>query len=292
MIRSMTGYGRGFCEAEGREVTVELKSVNHRYLDISIRLPRHIGFLEDAVRKQLSEALSRGHIDVYIHYVNNRNDARAVTLDEALVLQYVQAAQALEETHCIPNDLTAATVMRLPDVVNVIEAQEDQAQILALMQAALQEAVQGLLLMREAEGERLRAELEARADTVLALRAQIEARAPLVTEEYRQKLNERIEKLLEEVEVDRARLATEVALFADKASIDEEITRLKSHVAQMRAALSKDEPSGRKLDFIVQELNREFNTIGSKANDSCITNAVLDGKAEIEKIREQVQNIE
>ncbi len=292
MISSMTGYGRGKVARDGREMTVELKSVNHRYLDIGMRLPRHLGFLEDIFRNELSATLSRGHVDVYVSYNNQRSDARTVTVDEALLSVYLTASRQTAEHLGLADDLTLSNALRLPDVTTILEAEEDREAVANLAREATALAVQELKAMRRVEGERLQKDLVQRTETVLQLAKEIEQRAPLVVEEYRAKLEERITALLGAVEVDRARLATEVALFPDRASIDEEIVRLKSHVSQMLASLSSNEPSGRKLDFIVQEMNREFNTVGSKANDATLTNAVINGKGEIEKIREQVQNIE
>ncbi len=292
MISSMTGYGRGAAARDGREITVELKSVNHRYLDLSMRLPRSINFLEDTFRSVLSEQLARGHVDIYVNYRNNRNDARTVVIDQTLLEEYVVSAREANVNLALRDDLTLSNVLRLPDVTSIVEAQEDREAVTVLAKEAAYEAVSELKAMRAQEGTRLSADLTARVQVVLDLTEQIAQRAPLVVEEYRQKLNERIAGWLDVVEVDRARLATEVALFADKASIDEEIVRLRSHVAQTRLVLASQEPAGRRLDFIVQEMNREFNTIGSKANDAELVNYVLAGKGEIEKIREQVQNIE
>lgn len=289
---SMTGYGKGSASGDGREVTVELKSVNHRYLDVGMRLPRHLSFLEDGIRSLLSARLSRGHIDVFVNYRNLRSDARTVEIDVPLLFAFVSSAKQANETLQLTDDLTLSTALRLPDVSNVREADEDSEAVLALTQSALSAAIDALLGMRLSEGERLKVYLSNCADTVLALTEKISKRAPLVVSEYKTKLDERIQALLGQVEVDRTRLATEVALFADKASIDEEITRLHSHITEFRSLLNASEPSGRKLDFVVQEMNREFNTIGSKANDGELTSLVLSGKAEIEKIREQVQNIE
>lgn len=289
---SMTGYGKGSASGDGREVTVELKSVNHRYLDVGMRLPRHLSFLEDGIRSLLGARLSRGHIDVFVNYRNLRSDARTVEIDVPLLFAFVSSAKQANETLQLTDDLTLSTALRLPDVSNVREADEDSEAVLALTQSALSAAIDALLGMRLSEGERLKVYLSNCADTVLALTEKISKRAPLVVSEYKAKLDERIQTLLGQVEVDRTRLATEVALFADKASIDEEITRLHSHITEFRSLLNACEPSGRKLDFVVQEMNREFNTIGSKANDGELTSLVLSGKAEIEKIREQVQNIE
>ncbi len=289
---SMTGYGKGAASGDGRELTVELKSVNHRYLDVGMRLPRHLAFLEDGVRTALGARLSRGHVDVFINYRNLRSDARAVDIDVSLLTAFVSAARAANESLSLRDDLSLANALRLPDVTNIREADEDTDAVLELLKSATDAAIDVLLSMREQEGERMRTYLSDCADTVLTLTEQIAVRAPIVVEEYKAKLDERIQTLLGAVEVDRTRLATEVAIFADKASIDEEISRLRSHIVQMRALLDASEPVGRKLDFVVQEMNREFNTIGSKANDGELTTLVLSGKAEIEKIREQVQNIE
>lgn len=289
---SMTGYGRGTAAIDGRELTIELKSVNHRYLDVSMRLPRHLLFLEDGIRKQLAESLNRGHVDVFINYRNTRSDARSVTINTGLLTAYLAAAKEANEALGLRDDLGLTAALRLPDVTEVCEADEDRDAVSTLCTKAVSIAVEELLSMRLLEGERLKKDLSEKVDTVLSLADQIAERAPLVIEEYRTKLNERIEQLLEKTEVDRTRLATEVALFADRASIDEEIVRLHSHVEQMRLLFSDTEPVGRKMDFVVQEMNREFNTIGSKANDGALTGHVLAGKAEIEKIREQIQNIE
>ena len=289
---SMTGYGKGSATGDGRELSVELKSVNHRYLDVGMRLPRHLSFLEDPIRSALSSRLSRGHIDIFVNYRNLRSDAKNVEIDVPLLTAFVAAAQQANLSLGLRDDLSLTAALRLPDVSNVREADEDTDAVLALLNGAIHSAIDAMLVMREQEGSRLGVYLSNCMDTVESLTEQIAARAPVVVAEYRVKLDERIQSLLGNVEVDRARLATEVAIFADKASIDEEISRLHSHIAQMRALLADSEPAGRKLDFVVQEMNREFNTIGSKANDGELTKLVLSGKAEIEKIREQVQNVE
>ena len=289
---SMTGYGKGSATGDGREMTVELKSVNHRYLDVGMRLPRHLSFLEDPIRSALTARLSRGHVDVFVNYRNLRSDARSVDIDVPLLTAFVAAAKQANETLSLRDDLSLTAALRLPDVSNVREADEDSDAVLSLLNSAINGAIDAMLVMRVQEGSRLSVDLGNCTDTVESLTEQIAARAPVVVSEYRVKLDERIQALLGNVDVDRARLATEVAIFADKASIDEEISRLHSHIAQMRALLLDKEPAGRKLDFVVQEMNREFNTIGSKANDGELTKLVLAGKAEIEKIREQVQNIE
>ena len=292
MISSMTGFGRATVASDGREITIELKSVNHRYLDLAFRMPRHIGFIEDVLRQLLSEQLSRGHVDIYVNYRNTRMDARTVVIDEALMGAYLTAARKAAAQYELKDDISLSTAMRFPDVTDVIEAEEDRDAVAALAREAALRAVTALKRMRAGEGERLCNDLLNRVTTVESIAAKIDTRAPFVVEEYRTKLSERIESMLGGVEVDRTRLATEVALFADKASINEELVRLASHVTEMRKVLGSDEAAGRRLDFVVREMNREFNTMGSKANDAEITNLVIAGKGEIEKIREQVQNIE
>ena len=292
MISSMTGFGRATVASDGREITIELKSVNHRYLDLAFRMPRHIGFIEDVLRQLLTEQLSRGHVDIFVNYRNTRTDARTVVIDEALMGAYLSAARKAAAQYELRDDITLSAAMRFPDVTDVIEAEEDRDAVAALAREAALRAVTAMKRMRAGEGERLCNDLLNRVTTVESIAGKIDVRAPFVVEEYRTKLSERIESMLGGVEVDRTRLATEVALFADKASINEELVRLASHITEMRKVLGADEAAGRRLDFIVQEMNREVNTIGSKANDAEITSLVIAGKGEIEKIREQVQNIE
>ena len=292
MISSMTGFGRATVASDGREITIELKSVNHRYLDLAFRMPRHIGFIEDVLRQLLTEQLSRGHVDIFVNYRNTRTDARTVVIDEALMGAYLSAARKAAAQYELRDDITLSAAMRFPDVTDVIEAEEDRDAVAALAREAALRAVTAMKRMRAGEGERLCNDLLNRVTTVESIAGKIDVRAPFVVEEYRTKLSERIESMLGGVEVDRTRLATEVALFADKASINEELVRLASHITEMRKVLGADEAAGRRLDFIVQEMNREFNTIGSKANDKTIASLVIDGKAELEKMREQVQNFE
>ena len=292
MISSMTGFGRATAIEDGRELTVELKSVNHRYLDLAFRMPKHIGFIESELRKLMGERLSRGHVDIFVAYRNTRTDARRVEIDYALLGAYLDSAKEAVSRFGLTDDITLSAALRLPDVSDIIEAEEDRGAVTELALKAAQRALDELKVMRANEGERLFNDLFQRVTAVESIVSSISARAPVVVEEYRRKLTERIESVLEAVEIDRARLATEIAIFADRASIDEELVRLLSHTAQMREALAGDESAGRRLDFIVQEMNREFNTIGSKANDADIVSAVILGKGEIEKIREQLQNIE
>ena len=291
-MKSMTGYGKGVASNDGRELTVELKSVNHRFLDVSMRLPRVLSCIEDPIRQTIAARLSRGHVDVFVNYRNTRTDAKTVRVDDALLSAYVKAARSANETLGLKDDLTLSNVLRLPDVTEIVPADEDTDALIALAKEATGLALNGLIEMRAAEGTRLRAALLSGVNAMDAYREEILARAPFVSEDYRKKLNERIESVLLSSEIDRTRLATEVALFADRCCIDEELVRLKSHIAQFRIYLDSKEPIGKNMDFIVQEMNRECNTIGSKANDAALTKAVLACKAEIEKLREQIQNVE
>ena len=290
---SMTGYGRAFVEIEGRQMTVEVKSVNHRFLDLSFRMPRNLMFVEDGARKVLSERLSRGHVDVFVTYRNLRTDARTVQLDEALFSAYVDALRRLRGAVGLDlrDDSTLMGVARLPDVMTVTEAEEDQEAVKALIQTALTAALDELCAMRAREGASIRADLSARVDAIEAMTAEVEARYPQTVEAYRQRLKSAVEELAGSV-TDESRLLMEVALMADRSAIAEETVRLRSHVQQLRMLLDASEPVGRRIDFIVQELNREVNTISSKSQDIPITRLTVDMKAEIEKLREQVQNIE
>jgi TIGR00255 family protein len=291
-MKSMTGYGKGISSHDGRELTVELKSVNHRFLDVSLRVPRSLSCVEDVIRKVLNARISRGHIDVFVNYRNTRADSKTVLVDTQLVTAYVNAARAIPTRLGLEDDLTLATVLRLPDVAEIVPAEEDTEALTALAEEATNAAADALDRMRIAEGERLKAALRSGVNAMAAFREQIVARAPSVVEAYRAKLTERIEQVLTGAEIDRARLATEIALFADRACIDEETVRLESHIAQFNEFLDAVEPIGRKMDFLIQEMNRECNTIGSKANDTELTGIVLSCKAEIEKLREQIQNVE
>lgn len=288
---SMTGYGRSRAEVDGREMTVDLKTVNHRFLDINLRLPRGLLFLEDPIRKGLSARLNRGHVDVFITYRNTRDDQRRVSVDLALLDAYANAYDQIVAQLDIADDRSLTRLAALPDVLTIAEADDDQAAVTTLCQDALSGALDALTAMRAKEGEALDADLSANLDRLSQLAAAITLRAPDVVTEYQAKLTARVTELLD-APPDPQRLAQEVALMADRASIDEELVRLQSHITQIRQTMRSGEPAGRKLDFLVQELNREVNTIGSKASDLQIATHVVESKATIEKIREQVQNIE
>lgn len=290
-MHSMTGYGRCQIERDGRTMTVEVKSVNHRFLDVSFRLARHLMFLDDAVRKGVSARLARGHVDVFVNYENHREDAREVRVDTALAAAYQRAMNELSAVLGTEQSVSLQDYARMPDVLTVQESEEDQDAVRALFEETLSGALDALIAMRAQEGESMKADILDKIACIEEIREVISARAPLVVEDYRIRLRERIAAMTEG-EIDEARLLTEIAIFADRAAIDEELVRLLSHTAQIRRTVEMAEPVGRKLDFLVQELNREVNTIGSKAMDAEIAQCVVQAKGEIEKLREQVQNIE
>ncbi len=289
-MRSMTGYGRCTRAADGREMTVEVKTVNHRFLDVALRLPRHLSFAEDAMRRQIAGELARGHADVFITYRNARPDARKVVCDTALAAAYRDALSELSAATGAVNEPPLSLYTQLPDVLTVTENEEDQQAVGDLIRETLGGALSEVNAMRLREGEALRADLTEHLQLLEALRVRIAERAPGVVQDYRQRLLSRIAEL--EIGVpDEQRLVQEVALFADRAAIDEELSRLSSHIAQAYALMA-GEQCGSKLNFLVQEMNREVNTIGSKALDGEIAKLVVDAKSEIEKLREQIQNVE
>jgi len=291
-LKSMTGFGKSEIAIDGRKLRVEIKTVNHRFLDISIREPRFLMFLEDDVRKYIKKHLSRGRVDVFIYYSSERTDAKNVVVDMPLVNAYLKAAEDLSAHAGLENDLTVTSLMRLPDAVNYEDENADEEALRALLYTNLDAALDELKKAREKEGEQLKDDIAGRLDTILSYVEQIEAKEDIVVLEYKAKLKDRIQELLDGAEVDEQRLAQEVAFYADRCNITEEVVRLKSHVKQFKAATAEDAPQGRNMDFIVQEMNREFNTIGSKTQDSEILKQVIAGKGEVEKIREQIQNIE
>lgn len=293
MALSMTGYGSGKASVDGREVSIELRAVNHRYLDPAFRIPKTLGFAEDALRKQMQSALSRGHVDVFVTYKNTREDAKVIVCDEALAKSYVQAAQTLSAVCGVENDLSTVTLMRLPDVLVQQEADEDRDAQLAIAKDAMAQALEELIAMRRVEGATLAADLCARCDVVCSIVDQITERVPQIQQEARARLTQKVTEILENARFDAERLEQEVVLIVERGSITEELVRLASHMVQMKDILSQGDASvGRKLDFLVQEMNREINTIGSKSSDLAVANLVVQAKSEIEKIREQVQNIE
>ncbi len=287
---SMTGYGRAMRAEDGRELTVELKSVNHRFLDLSFRMPRGLMFLEDDVRKLISRRVSRGHVDVFMTYRNLRSDARTVTVDRALFDAYEKALDELSGSG-LRDDRSLMAVARMNDVLIVTEAEEDQEALRRLTADTVNDALDALLQMRTREGIEMKRDLVNRIDHIEEMTGDIEARYPETVQEYKARLRVSIEEMIGQG-VDEARLLTEVAIMADRSAIAEETVRLRAHIAQLRECMEKDEPVGRRIDFLVQELNREVNTISSKSQDVPITRCVVSLKAEIEKLREQLQNIE
>ena len=288
----MTGYGRAQQSIHNREITVELRSVNHRYLDCSVRVPRVYSYLEEPVKARVQGAVGRGKVDVFVTIDASGADQVEIALNEPVLKGYLNIAASIRDQYGIRDDLTVTAVMRLPEVLNVTKAQEDTEQLQKDVLSVLDEALDGYQEMSRKEGLRLAQDIEKRAEFILQIVDKIEVRSPRCVEEYREKLEVRMREVLEDVTIDPQRILTEAAIFADKVAVTEETVRLRSHLAQLKEMLESGGTIGRKLDFLVQELNREANTIGSKANDMEMAQMVVDIKAEIEKIREQIQNIE
>lgn len=293
-IFSMTGYGKGVAEQDGRKATVELKSVNHRFLDLGLKLPKSLMFAEDGLRKAIQKLISRGHIDLFISFDDDREKQQnAFKVDYDLAAKYVLAARELQGRCLIQNNFYVSEVMRMPDVITrETEEEEDEDFIARLVMQACAHALDSLNVMRRREGESLAKDLLAKLDNIEATIPKIEQLAPKTLEEYRDKLSARIKEYLQEVPLDEDKLLNEVAFFSDRICIDEEITRLHTHISHFKEILKDGGAVGKKLDFIVQEMNRETNTIGSKCNNAQITECVIFLKSEIEKMREQVQNLE
>ena len=292
MLKSMTGYGRAQGIAGGYDITVEFKSVNHRYFEFSARLPRCYSFLEERLKKLVQSRVARGKVEAYLSIENVMETAADVTVNRALASGYVAALRELMETYGLQNDITPTAIARYPDVLTVRKSQEDEEEVWAAVEEVAASALEAFVRMRETEGERMKQDISARADTILEAVGFVEERSPQTVAAYVQKLEARMKELLADTTVDEQRLLTEAALFADKTAVAEETVRLRSHIDQLRSMIGAEEAIGRKLDFLVQEINREANTIGSKVQDVEIARVVVDIKAEIEKIREQIQNIE
>lgn len=292
MVLSMTGFGRGKAKDDNRELTIELKTVNHRYLDISLRMPRLMNALEEEFRKKIREALSRGRVEVSVSYKDIAKNQINVTVNEPVADAYHNAFKKLAEIFAIDSKPDLSVLSNISDIFSISEPEEDEEAIGKLLFSALEDALKVMLDMRKKEGEFLSKDIIGRCDIIKQLVDSIEERSPSVVEEYRKKLELRLKELLNNTELEESRFQTEIAYFADRSNITEEIIRLHSHLAQLKQTIKKGGSVGRKLDFIVQEMNREANTIGSKSSDITITNHVVEIKSEIEKIREQVQNIE
>ncbi|MBE7086027.1 MAG: YicC family protein [Clostridiales bacterium] len=289
---SMTGYGKGEYSAGGIEIACEIKTVNNRYLDVSIKAPRIFAAYEDVIRGMIRQKLTRGHADLYVSLKDKRERPTALTVDMALATSYVAAAKQLKEAFPdLPDDITLSSVLRYPEVLKQEDAQGLDEELTNALSIALNTALDKLNEMRAVEGAKLKADMLSRMDTIEGLVATITERAPQIASEYREKLTARVQEYLDGVQADEGRLLSEVAVFADRSNIDEELTRLRSHIEQFRS-IAEEGIVGRKLDFLVQEFNREANTTCSKSNDVTITRTGLALKNEIEKIREQVQNLE
>ena len=293
MIKSMTGYGRARRELHKRDITVEVRSVNNRYLDCAVRMPRMYAFAEDAVKQCVQKAVSRGKVDVFISVDASAADVAKVAVNRELAAQYAAALKELSEV-CGPTAyrVTPDQLARFPDVLTVTKADEDLETVSADLCTVLEEALASFNAMRATEGARLAEDIGNRLANILTGTGQVEARSPETVAEYRRKLTARMQEVLQSATVDEQRILTEAAVYADKVAVDEETVRLRSHVSQLRNMLTSDEPIGRKMDFLIQEVNRESNTIGSKCSDVEIAQVVVNLKAEVEKMREQVQNVE
>lgn len=292
MIKSMTGYGRAEQSTDEMDVAVELKSVNHRYLEFSARVPRNYAFLEERLKRYFQQRVSRGKLDVFVSIDASRQPGVAVELNEPLAEAYAAALRRLAVCAGLPEESLLSRIAQYPDLMNVRKETPDEEAVWSLVEPAAEEALAAFMRMREAEGQRMKQDVLERLEAILRQVAFVESRSPETVKNYRERIEQKVRELLGDAQVDEQRLLTETALFADKVAVAEETVRLRSHMDQVRALLESGEPVGRKLDFIVQEMNREANTIGSKAQDMEVTRAVVEIKSEIEKIREQIQNIE
>ncbi|WP_310754797.1 YicC/YloC family endoribonuclease [Ruminococcus sp.] len=292
MVMSMTGFGRAELSVGNRDIIVEIKSVNHRYFEFSCRTSRGYNFLEDKLKKYVAERVSRGKVDMYVSVTDNDDSSVEVELNKPLASGYINAMRAMVEEYGVKDDISVSTLSRFNDVFQITRPPADEDAVFADVKVAVDAALEHFLSMRQAEGEKLKADILSRAQTIIDIVGEIEERSPQTVQEYRDRLYAKLSEVLQSTNIDDQRILTEAAIFADKVAVDEETVRLRSHFDQMKQFLDSGVPVGRKLDFIVQEMNREANTIGSKVNDSALAHKVVDIKGELEKIREQVQNIE
>ncbi len=292
MLKSMTGYGR--CEAvtEGKKILVEIKSVNHRYSDYNIKVQRHLGFLEDKIRKYVSQSITRGKVDVFLNVENFETADKEISLNKAMAKNYIDVLYQLRDEFGLADDITVANVARNSDIFQTERLEEDEEQLWISVRNVLDSALADFVAMREREGGRIEKDICERVEYMKTLAVQIEERSPQTVKEYSDRLYEKIREILDGKQIDEARILTEVAIYADKVAVNEETVRLGSHFAEFYNIVNSGEPAGRKLDFLIQEINREVNTIGSKAGDIDIAKTVVTLKGEIEKLREQIQNIE
>ena len=292
MVKSMTGYGRAVETVNGREFTVELRSVNNRYLDCTVKLPRALSFAEDAVKQAVKGAISRGKVDVFISVRSEGAEDVKITLNTAMVEGYLGAMHQMAKDYGIREDISVSLLSRMPDVFTVDKPEVDEEQLLADLLSVVNQALERFDAMRSAEGKALENDLRSRGQTILSLVEQVEAGSGQTVADYRTRLENKLKEVLASTAIDESRILTEAAIFADKVAVDEETVRLRSHLDQMNNMLTTGGAIGRKLDFLLQEMNRESNTIGSKCSDVRMARIVVDIKAELEKIREQTQNIE
>ena len=291
MIKSMTGFGKSKLIKNNREYQIELKSVNHRYLDITIKMPKQLTYLEDTIKKQISSKIHRGKIEVFVSLQDNNQETKKITLNKEIAKIYISQLKELAEENEIKSDIQVIDIAKLPDVLNIATEEDDETIKQDIIEVT-NKAVEQLIQMRTFEGNEIAKDIENRIQNINEKIIQISTISTRLIEEYVVKLEKRIEEILKTEEIDKNRLAQEVVIYADKSSIEEEVTRLKSHIIQLKELLNGEGTIGKKIDFIIQEMNRETNTIGSKANSLDITNAVVDIKTELEDIREQIQNVE
>lgn len=292
MIRSMTGFGRAEETLNGRSICAEIRSVNHRYYEFSARVPRSMGFLEERLKSFLGESISRGKVEVSVTIASAQSADTLIEINRSLAEGYVNALRGVKDELWLTDDLSLTSLMRMPDIITVKKAAVDEEALWEDVKAVCSKAAEKFIAMREAEGQKMRADIEGRLYVISGIVSEVERLSPISTQKYRDKLYQRLREVLEDKNIDQQRLVTEAAIFADKTAVAEETVRLKSHIEQLSGMLCQDGAVGRKLDFLIQEFNREANTIGSKALDLEITRLVVDLKSEIEKIREQIQNIE
>lgn len=291
-MKSMTGYGRAKEVRDGKTITVELRAVNHRYLDCTVKAPRQYGFLDDAVKKAAAARIARGKVEIFVGVEVEEGGDVVVTVNHQLAKRYLDALHDLSETYGLRDDVTVMSLAKLPDVLGSERIEQDAEAMTRDVLAVFEAACDGFDQMREREGEKLAEDVRNRCTAIERMVGEVETRSPERVKEYREKLLARMQEVLADTSIDETRILTEAAIYADKTAVDEETVRLRSHLHQMDGMLKETQPVGRKLDFLVQEMNREANTIGSKANDVALARIVVDIKSEIEKIREQIQNIE
>lgn len=292
MLKSMTGYGRNEAIQGGKKIMCEIKSVNHRYSDYSVKVPKYYGFLEDKVREFASKHISRGKVDIYVGIESYAEADKEIVVNTELAKSYIDALCKLRDEFGLCDDITVNSVARYPDIFVQERKEEDEEEIWENVKTVLEPAIASFTAMREREGKRIQKDLEQRVEYMKTLADRIDERSPETVEEYKERLYSKIKAVLEDREIDDARILTEVAIFADKVAVNEEMVRLSSHFDEFYGICASGEPAGRKLDFLIQEINREINTTGSKASDIEIAKIVVDLKAETEKLREQIQNIE